>query len=242
MTLDLNCDLGEGEPPRRIRQLMRWITSANVACGGHGGDVRTMETCARLARKFHVRLGAHPGPWDREGFGRGTIRISAAELELLLLHQVGALQRIAQRQNIDLHHVKLHGALYHATETDPSLAKAYLRTVARWWPGLKVYVRAGGMVESLALKAGVSVWPEAFADRGYNDDGTLIPRKSPGALLTKPAEVLDRLQLLVESSQITSITGGQIHLRARTVCVHSDTPGAPKLARRVKSVLEKFQS
>src|SRR4030095_5379345 len=126
MNLDLNCDLGEGEPQTRTRALMRWITSANVACGGHAGDVRSMSVCVRLCKEFGVLLGAHPGAWSRTDFGRGTVQIEPVELELLLLHQISALERIATQHGVHLHHIKLHGALYHATENDVPLARRYI--------------------------------------------------------------------------------------------------------------------
>src|SRR5436309_15056078 len=132
--IDFNCDLGEGEPVARTRALMRWITSANVACGGHAGDLQTMERCVRLARQFKVRLGAHPGPWSRTDLGRGVVRVTPGELELLLIHQVSALDTVARRKGMTLHHIKLHGALYHATETNETLARRYVATVKRWWP------------------------------------------------------------------------------------------------------------
>src|SRR5215468_701897 len=144
--MDINCDLGEGEPLTRTRALMRWITSANVACGGHAGDVRSMRDCARLCHQHGVRLGAHPG-WSAGGdFGRGEVRLSADELELLLLQQVGALQRIAGEEGARLHHVKLHGALYHAAEADPSLARCYVQAIRQWWPNCRIYARPDGRV------------------------------------------------------------------------------------------------
>src|SRR2546426_12111900 len=109
MTLDLNCDLGEGEPGGRTRALMRWIDSANIACGGHAGDVASMRRCLRLAKAHHVNAGAHPGPWNRSDFGRGATALSPDELELLLLHQVGTLERLARTEGVSLHHIKLHG-------------------------------------------------------------------------------------------------------------------------------------
>src|SRR5262245_44340148 len=146
MKLDLNCDLGEGEPLVRTRALMRWITSANVACGGHAGDTQLMTACVRLARRYGVRLGAHPGPWDRANRGRSRVEISPDELELLLIHQVGALEKIAHAKAAKLHHVKLHGGLYHAVESSETLAKHYVTTVKHWWPGVKIYACAGGRV------------------------------------------------------------------------------------------------
>jgi UPF0271 protein len=154
MKLDLNCDLGEGEALSHTRALMHWITSANVACGGHAGDLRTMESCVRLAKRFGVRLGAHPGPWSRGNFGRGRVDLTPDEFELLLLQQVGALERIARQHSVKLHHIKLHGGLYHASEESDALGARYVATVRRSWPKCVLYVRAGGRVARLADASG----------------------------------------------------------------------------------------
>src|ERR1043165_4558017 len=122
MRMDLNCDLGEGEPRARTRALMRWITSANVACGGHAGTLETMAVCCQLAREKRVRVGAHPGPGSRDDFGRGDLALSPEAFELLLVQQVGALAQVARRLQVRLAHIKLHGALYHAVDADQKLA------------------------------------------------------------------------------------------------------------------------
>ena len=227
MRFDLNCDLGEGEPRTRTEALMRVITSANVACGGHAGDITGMEGCVALAKKYKVRLGAHPGAADRAGFGRSEVRITAAELEMLLLQQVGALARIAHARGVKLHHVKLHGALYHATERDERLAKAYIEIVQRWWPGAVVYALADGTVAKLAKKL---VWGEAFLDRNYLDNGTLVPRAESNALLKNVLEVRARAAQLMQRT-VVSVSGKVIRVNARTVCIHEDTPQAVKFAK-----------
>lgn len=230
MRIDLNCDLGEGEPPARTKQLMRLITSANIACGGHAGDVESMRRCVLLAKEFKVRLGAHPGCKTQDALGRGSVQMNAAELELLLLHQVGALERIAAAEKVRLHHIKLHGGLYHATERDPALAKAFLRIVRRWWPGRIVYALAGGTVARAAASAKVEVWPEAFLDRNYDDDGSLVPRSEPRALLSQRAEILERIGSLILRRCVTTIGGKKLRVAAATLCVHSDTPQACRIA------------
>src|SRR5262245_13400345 len=206
MKIDFNCDLGEGEPYVRTRALMRWITSATVACGGHDGDLKTMEKCVQLAKQFDVRLGAHPGPWSRRDRGRGKVQITPAELELLLLHQVGTLETVARREQVRFHHIKLHGALYHATESDESLARRYIATVNRWWPRVKIYALAGGTVARLARRTRIEIWSETFADRGYRNDGSLVPRNATGAQLTNPRAVSQRLLELVMRHQVTTVT------------------------------------
>ncbi|HAB17090.1 MAG TPA: 5-oxoprolinase subunit PxpA [Verrucomicrobiota bacterium] len=234
MKLDLNCDLGEGEPPSRTRALMQYVTSVNVACGVHAGAVTSMSRCVDMAGEFGVRIGAHPGLGG--DFGRGKSNCTPAELELLLLHQVGALYRIAEARSARLHHVKLHGALYHAVERDPALARTYVKVLVRWFPRLCIYTLAGGRVVSLARNRGVSVWEEAFADRAYQDDGTLVPRTDPGAVLTDCFAVRERLLRLRSGKGILSISGRVLALKPRTVCVHGDTPKAVKLARTAAEV------
>ena len=238
MKLDLNCDLGEGEALARTRALMRSITSANVACGGHAGDAKSMAACARLAKRYGVRLGAHPGPWDRKSMGRGQIAITPDEFEMLLLHQVGALEVVARAHGLHLHHVKLHGALYHASETNEALAHRYLASVACWWPRAKIFARAGGQVARLARRRGLNIWEEAFVDRAYQDDGSLVPRTERAALLTGLPSVIKRVQMILHRGEVLTVTGGSVRLRPQTVCVHSDTPGAVALARRVAHLLD----
>jgi 5-oxoprolinase (ATP-hydrolysing) subunit A len=231
--LDLNCDLGEGEPLARTGALMRRVTSANVACGGHGGDLKTMEACVRLAWQHGVRLGAHPGPWSRSDFGRGSARFVPDEIELLLLHQVGALERVAQANGVRLHHIKLHGALYHASEENEALAKRYVAAVRRFWPQAKIYARVGGRVARVARRAGLVLWEEAFADRSYRDDGTLVPRTEPNALLTEADLVVERVRRLLDQGEVIAESGKHIVLRPQTLCIHSDTPHAAQLAQAV---------
>jgi UPF0271 protein len=233
MKLDLNCDLGEGEPLSRTRALMRWITSANVACGGHAGDLHSMRACVRLAKQCGVKLGAHPGPWSKGDFGRGPLQITPDEFELLLLQQVGAMERIARDEGTPLHHIKLHGALYHASEADAVLGQRYLDAIRRWWPRCLIYARAGGAVAKRARQGGLRIWEEAFADRAYRADGSLVPRGEPGAILNDAEEVLRRVRLLRSRGEIISDSITLLHLRPQTLCLHSDTPEAVKLARAI---------
>jgi 5-oxoprolinase (ATP-hydrolysing) subunit A len=229
MRFDINCDLGEGEPRARTEALMRLITSANVACGGHAGDLDSMQRCVALARRHGVKLGAHPGTWDRQSFGRAESRITAAELELLLLQQVGALERVAKDERVRLHHIKLHGALHHAAERDEQLARAYVEIVARRWPRVVVYALAEGTVARVA-RGRVKIWQEAFLDRNYLEDGSLVPRAARGALLREANEVRARLTGL-SNGVVKSVTGKVIPVRARTLCIHADGEMATRFAR-----------
>jgi UPF0271 protein len=237
MKLDVNCDLGEGEPRLRTRALMRWITSANVACGGHAGDARSMQDCARFAKQFEVRLGAHPGLTF--GFGRSSAILAAEQLELLLLQQVGTLDRIARTCGVKLHHIKLHGWLYHASESSEALGRCYVLAVKRWWPKVVIYALAGGRVASLARRCGVACWGEAFADRAYRDDGLLVPRDQPNALLDDIRAVVARARALSCSGEVTAVSGRRLRIPAQTICVHSDTPDAVRLVRAVVHALRR---
>lgn len=235
VSVDLNCDLAEDEPWSRTRALLRWVTSANVACGGHAGDVARMERCLREARRRQVRVGAHPGLPG--AFGRGEVRLESAGLETLVLQQVGALARVAAVVGVRLRHVKLHGSLYHVVEQDPGLGLAYVHAVARWFPRLILYARAGGRVEKLARAAGLTVWPEAFADRGYRADGSLVARGEAGALLGSRWAVRERIQEHRRHGWVAAVDGARVPLRVRTWCVHGDTPEALALARTVRESL-----
>lgn len=237
MKLDLNCDLGEGEPLARTRALMRWITSANIACGGHAGDARSMSACVRLAKQFEVNLGAHPGPWSRADLGRGSIHITPDEFELLLLQQVGALDKIASSEGVRLHHIKLHGALYHAAEQDVKLARRYAQTVARHWPKALIYGFTRGHVLPAAGAAGLRGMAEGFADRAYEISGQLVPRNEPGAVLSDVAQIVARVRDLLAGRGFLAINRHRLPLRIDTVCVHADSPNALQLVRALARLL-----
>jgi 5-oxoprolinase (ATP-hydrolysing) subunit A len=234
---DLNCDLGEGEPWARTRALLRQITSANVACGGHAGDALTMERVVVEAKALGVRLGAHPGVPG--AFGRGEVTLSPGQLQTLVLQQVGALDLLARRHGSQLHHIKLHGALYHAVENDKALGRAYVEAVTRWFPKVKIYARAGGLILTLAREVGVAAWAEGFIDRAYCANGQLVPRNQDGALLTRSREITERLREWQQTGGWKSLEGSWVAVPAQTLCLHGDTPGAVALARAIRRVMDR---
>ena len=234
---DLNCDLGEGEPWVRTRALLRQVTSANVACGGHAGDALTMERVVVEAKALAVRLGAHPGVPG--AFGRGEVTLSPQQLQTLVLQQVGALDVLARRHGSRLHHIKLHGALYHAVENDDALGRAYVETVARWFPQVTIYSHAGGLVLTLAHKAGITAWAEGFIDRAYRADGQLVPRNQDGALLTRTRDITERLREWRQTGGWKSLDGTWVAVPAQTLCLHGDTPGAITLARAIRRAIDR---
>ncbi len=234
---DLNCDLGEGDPWARTRALVRQITSAKVACGGHAGDALTMEGVVVEAKALGVRLGAHPGVPG--AFGRGEVTLSPGQLQTLVLQQVGALDLLARQHGSRLQHIKLHGALYHAVENDKALGRAYVDAVTRWFPKVKIYARAGGLILTLAREAGVATWAEGFIDRAYCANGQLVPRNQDGALLTRSREIIGRLREWRQTGGWKSLEGSWVAVPARTLCLHGDTPGAVALARAIRRAMDR---
>lgn len=234
MKMDLNCDLGEHESPARTRALMKLITSANVACGGHAGSAATMEHCAALARANKVRLGAHPGlPGN---FGRTETAVTPSELKTLLLHQISALEKVSHKQGIDLHHIKLHGALYHLTETNAGLRRAYLQTIKDYWPRLIVFARANGAVARQARAMKLKVWEEAFADRAYEPDGSLVPRMEKNAIHSAD-EALAQAASLIYADQVVTSGHRTIRLKPRTLCIHGDSPDAVEALKTIRKLI-----
>jgi UPF0271 protein len=236
--VELNCDLGEREPPEQTATLMSLVDSVSIACGGHAGDETSMRRCLELALQHGVRAGAHPGSPGRREFGRGDEPAPAMDLlQTWLTRQIGDLRRLAEAAGLRLHHVKLHGSLYHATDRDPMLARGYVGIIARRWPELAVYARAGGVTIEEARRRGLQACDEAFLDRGYLDDGTLVERGQPGAVLQKTAELVVRLKDLGERGGWRSIHGRWLELRPRTLCVHGDTPRAIDFLRTARTML-----
>jgi UPF0271 protein len=227
MRVDLNCDLGEGGA--HDAELLELVTSANIACGFHAGDPGTMRRVAELALRKGVGVGAHPGLRDPGGFGRRELAVDPEEAYELTLYQIGALRAFAP-----LRHVKPHGALYNMAAREPALAEALARAVRAADPKLVFVGLAGSEMIRAARAAGLAVAEEAFADRGYRADGTLVPRGQPGALVASPAEVARRALGIVREGRIDGVA-----LRADTICVHGDTPGAPDLARALRAALER---
>jgi 5-oxoprolinase (ATP-hydrolysing) subunit A len=231
--LDRNADVGEGDP-ETDEALLALVTSANIACGLHAGDERTMRATVVIARRNGVAVGAHPGFADREGFGRRPQQLTAGEVRELLLPQLGALDAIARAEGTWLHHVKPHGALYNQAETDSALAVAIVAAIRAFAPSLRLVGRAGSAMEEAAVAAGHPFTAEAFADRRYRPDGTLLPRSEPGAVLTDPEEVARQVRGLVTGGEVFAGDGRRLAVSFGTLCVHGDTPGAVTLARRIR--------
>jgi 5-oxoprolinase (ATP-hydrolysing) subunit A len=238
---DINCDLGESFGAYTIgadEEVMPYITSANVACGFHGGDPGVMRRTVRLAREHGVAVGAHPGFQDLAGFGRREMRLSPQEIEDLVLYQVGALEAIARSGGVRLAHVKPHGALYNMAARDRGMADAIARAVRAFDPSLVLFVLPGSEMQKAGEAAGLVVAPEGFADRAYEPDGSLTPRSRPGSVIHDTDVVVARAVRMATEGVVTATDGRDIPMRVATLCVHGDTRGAGDLARALRAGLE----
>jgi UPF0271 protein len=234
--IDLNADVGEGDP-ESDEALLRLVTSANIACGLHAGDPHTMRKTVALAMRYGVAVGAHPGFDDREGFGRRPVQLGATELADLILYQLGALDAVARAEGAALHHVKPHGALYNQAERDQTLAVAIIAAVRAFDPQLPLVGRAGSAMARAAGALGHPFTAEAFADRRYRADGSLVARSEPGAVLTEPDVVAAQVRRLVTHSEVMSGDGTRVAVTFETLCLHGDTPGSAALAARIRQEL-----
>ncbi|WP_338776341.1 5-oxoprolinase subunit PxpA [Streptomyces sp. DG1A-41] len=240
-SIDLNADLGEGFGRWRLtddERLLSVVTSANVACGFHAGDAATMRRVCELAAERGVRIGAQVSYRDLAGFGRRAMDVPSAELAAEVAYQIGALEVFARAAGDRVAYVKPHGALYNRVVHDEEQAAAVVDGVLLADATLPVLGLPGSRLLEVAGKAGLPVVTEAFADRAYTDAGTLVPRTLEGAVVTEPDTVVERSLSLARSGEVVSHSGTRIGVRARSLCLHGDTPGAVELARRVRERLE----
>lgn len=239
--IDLNGDVGESFGLYTIGDdegLLRYITSANVACGFHGGDPSVMRRTVSLAVSGGVALGAHPGFSDLMGFGRRELGMSAREVEDLVVYQIGALAGVAAAQEVRLHHVKPHGALYNMAARDRTMADAVARAIFTVDSTLILFGLSGSCLLDAGEAVGLRTAAEVFADRAYLSDGSLVPRDQPDAIIVDPVEVTERALRLVQDGAVITRGGDVIELRRETICVHGDTPSAGELAAGIRSSLE----
>lgn len=229
MYIDLNSDLGESFGAYTLgldSDVLNHVSSANVACGWHAGDPLIMAKTVALCKEKGVAVGAHPGYPDLLGFGRRALAITPADAEAYVLYQVGALQAFCHAQGVKLQHVKLHGAFYNTACITPKLADAVLNAIATLPDTPAVMALSGSYLAQEGKRRGIPVIQEVFADRGYTDEGTLVPRSEPGAFIKDPDEALQRILQMVNDGTVTTNTGKVIPIVADSVCVHGDNPSA----------------
>lgn len=234
-SIDLNADVGEGIGNEA--QLLPLISSCNIACGAHAGDETTMREVVKLAKQFNVKIGAHPSYPDKENFGREIIDISNTALFASIKGQIKSLMKICREEQVLLHHVKPHGALYNLAAKDSTTAQVIIEVMKRFHLPLKLYVPYGSVIAAIAKTENVAITYEAFADRNYNDDLSLVSRKLEGALITSPEEMFAHVHNMVVHKKVVTINGVEVPIEAETFCIHGDNPKALKLARRLKENL-----
>jgi UPF0271 protein len=239
--VDLNADVGESFGAYTMgddQALLDVVTSASIACGFHAGDPAVMTTTVQAALDRGVVVGAHVGYRDLQGFGRREISVPPAELTADVLYQIGALDAIARSLGGRLRYVKPHGALYNTAAVDHGVARSVIAGVRAFDPSLPVLTLPASAVVEVASELGVATVAECFADRAYTRAGALVPRSQPGAVIDDPDAVVQRAVAMATGVPIESADGSSVHVRADSMCVHGDTPGAAELARRVRAALE----
>jgi 5-oxoprolinase (ATP-hydrolysing) subunit A len=241
--VDLNSDMGESFGLYNYgadEEIIRFISSSNIACGFHAGDPSIIRKSVRLACKHGVAIGAHFGFPDLLGFGRRNLQVEPTELKDYLTYQLGALQAFVTAEGVQLHHVKPHGALYMMALECEEMSQSIVEAVLQHNSNLALYTMEGSATFYIAKKLGLKTVSEVFADRGYRSDGTVkMFHWNIAEAGGTPQAIGDRIARLFTTGKIASIDGREIEVRAETVCIHSDTPGAPEIARAIRSALER---
>jgi UPF0271 protein len=242
--IDVNSDTGESFGRWSLgddRSLLTYVSSANIACGLHAGDPPVMDSVVAACVENRVAVGAQPGFPDLQGFGRREMKMSQSEVETFVMYQVGALRAFAESRGVGLTHVKAHGSLYNMASVDDKLALAVARGVARCarkGEHLVLVGLAGSRLLEAGQKVGLPVAAEGFCDRAYSSDGNLVPRGTPGAVVTDLDAIAARAVGMVRDGVLTAIDGSRLALRVDTICIHSDTPGAAQIAKAVSHALK----
>ena len=239
--IDMNSDMGESFGRYKLgddEEIMKYISSANIACGFHAGDPHVLKHTIRLAKESNTAVGAHPGLPDLLGFGRRSMDVTPEELYDYCVYQIGATQAFCAALGVPLQHVKCHGILEMMTTQKPELAEAVAAAVKDVDSTLLYMTIAGTTLYRTCREAGLRVAGEVYGDRAYNDDGTLVSRKLPGSLLTDPEAIVERIIQFVETGAMTTYTGGTVRVDAQSICMHGDTPGAANLIRALRERLD----
>ena len=235
-TIDINADVGEGignEP-----ELMPYLSSCNIACGGHAGTSETMRTVVELAKKYGIKIGAHPSYPDVKNFGREKMDISCAALFTSIQKQIASLQDILRDEQVNLHHVKPHGALYNLAAVDEKVALVIVEVMKQFVLPIKLYVPYKSIIANLAIQNNIPIVYEVFADRQYNADLTLVSRNEPNALITESHVLVEHVYNMVVNEKVKTVSGEIVDIKAETCCVHGDTLNAINLVKNLRLYLE----
>lgn len=237
-SIDINVDVGEGV--NNESQLMPYISSCNIACGGHAGDLKAMRTVVNLAKKHHVKVGAHPSFPDKNNFGRQIIKMSHKELVSSLRRQIFSLIKILNEERVILHHVKPHGALYNLATKDVSTALIIIEVMKSLPTETKLYVPYNSVIAKLAIKENIPIVYEAFADRNYNDDLTLVSREEENAIISDSDEMFNHVYRMIKHQKVKTVNGVEVKIKPDTFCVHGDNSKAVDLIKNLKEKLGQF--
>ena len=237
--IDINCDVGEGVGNEA--DIFPYISSCNIACGGHAGDLETMFKVASLAKKHQLKVGAHPSYPDKANFGREVMNISNQALIQSIEQQLTDFDKVLKGEEIPLHHIKAHGALYNQTAKDEDLAAVYLDAIVGYKEKALLYVPFDSVVAKMAKEQGFSVWFEAFADRNYNSDLSLVSRKDENALIEAPEAVLQHILPIIKNGKVWTVEREWRKIQADTLCIHGDTVSALKILMYLSKQLPQNQ-
>ncbi|WP_299122551.1 5-oxoprolinase subunit PxpA [uncultured Winogradskyella sp.] len=237
--IDINADVGEGI--NNESAIMPYLSSCNIACGGHAGDLETMTKVVQLAKQHNVKVGAHPSFPDKKNFGRLDMKISAADLYSSLKQQIRMLQNVLYIQKSQLHHIKPHGALYNIAAKDEKIATVIVEVMKSIALPLKLYAPYNSIIAELAHNENIEVTFEAFADRNYNDDLSLVSRKNANALLTENDDILSHILNMIKHQNVITASGIEVPIKASTFCVHGDTKNAIEILKFLNQELPKHQ-
>lgn len=238
--VDLNSDIGEGFGVYNLgidEEIIKHVTSINLACGWHAGDPLIMDKTVKMAKEYGVNVGAHPGYPDLLGFGRRAMTISPEEARTYMLYQTGALMAFTKAHGIKLQHMKLHGGFYNKACNDEKLADAIIEGIEQLDKDIILMVLSGSYIAKKAKERGLRVSEEVFADRGYNEDGTLVNRSLRGAFVKDPKEAIPRVIRMIKEGKVTTASGKDIDIKADSICVHGDNPKAIEFVKEIKKGL-----
>lgn len=241
MYIDLNSDIGESFGVYTLgldREVLQYVSSANIATGWHAGDPLIMDDTVQTCKELGVAVGAHPGYPDLMGFGRRKMDVTPKEARAYMLYQLGAMNAFAAAHGVPVQHMKLHGAFYNTACVTPHLADAIIDAMESYGRSVSIMALSGSYLARTALDKGLPVIQEVFADRGYTEEGTLVPRNEPGAFIKDPKEALERILQMIEYGEVTTASGAVIPIVADSVCVHGDNPEAVQFVRQLREGLE----
>ncbi|NJB70081.1 UPF0271 protein [Saonia flava] len=236
--IDINCDVGEGMGNEE--KLFPFISSCNIACGGHAGDSNTMDEVVQLAIKNDIKIGAHPSYPDKANFGRISLNIPLLELQESIKKQINSLILVLKKNKAPLHHIKPHGALYNDIAMNLEMATVFLEAIEQYKEDVYLYVPYNSVIEELAKENGYKIKREAFGDRNYNADLGLVSRSLPNALITSPKDVMKHLLHMIKNQNIKTSDGEIVEIYADTYCIHGDTPNALKILMYLSVELSKL--